>query len=48
MAAQFNGMNGWLARWLSWWIVCATSSLPVPDSPLMSTEACVGAACSTS
>ncbi len=23
------------ARWLSWWIVCATSSLPVPDSPLI-------------
>ena len=33
-------------RGLSSWIVCAISSLPVPDSPEISTDACVGAACS--
>ena len=27
-------------------MVCATSSLPVPDSPVISTDALVGAACS--
>ena len=35
------------ARGLSWWMVCATSSLPVPDSPRISTDAGVGAACSS-
>ena len=47
MAAQLMAMNAAAARGLSWWIVWATSSLPVPESPLISTEADVGAACST-
>jgi len=46
IAAQLIATNGAFARGLSWWIVCATSSLPVPDSPLMRTDAEVGAACS--
>ena len=46
IAAQLIGTYGCVARGLSWWIVCATSSLPVPDSPLTSTDASVGAACS--
>ncbi len=47
IAAQLSGTNGCPTRWLSWCSVCATSSLPVPDSPLTSTEAGVGAACSS-
>ena len=39
--------NGLFFRGLLWWMARATSSLPVPDSPVMSTEALVGAACST-
>ena len=35
IAAQLIATNGDAARGLSWWIVCATSSLPVPDSPLI-------------
>ena len=46
IAAQLIATNGNAARGLSWWIVCATSSLPVPDSPVISTDALVGAACS--
>ena len=46
IAAQLIPMKGKVARGLSWWMVCATSSLPVPDSPVMSTDAEVGAACS--
>ena len=33
IAAQLIATNGNVARGLSSWIVCATSSLPVPDSP---------------
>jgi hypothetical protein len=47
IAAQLIATYGCVARGLSWCSVCATSSLPVPDSPMMSTEAVVGAACST-
>jgi hypothetical protein len=47
MAAQLIGTNGCCTRGDNWWTVCATSSLPVPDSPEISTEADVGAACST-
>ena len=46
IAAQLIATNGNDARGLSSWIVCATSSLPVPDSPQISTDALVGAACS--
>ena len=46
IAAQLIATNGNVARGLSSWIVCATSSLPVPDSPQISTDAAVGAACS--
>ncbi len=46
IAAQLIATNGNAARGLNWWMVWATSSLPVPDSPLMSTDADVGAACS--
>ena len=46
IAAQLMATNGASARGLSWWMVCATSSLPVPDSPMISTDAGVGAACS--
>ena len=37
MATQLTGMNGPAARGLWWWIARATSSLPVPLSPVMST-----------
>ena len=47
IAAQLIGTNGCCARGLNWWMVFATSSLPVPDSPQISTDADVGAACST-
>jgi len=33
MAAQLTGMNACPARGERWWIVRATSSLPVPLSP---------------
>ena len=39
IAAQLIATNGNVARGLSSWIVCAMSSLPVPDSPEMSTDA---------
>ncbi len=35
--AQLTGTNGWLRRWLDWWIRFATISLPVPVSPVIST-----------
>ena len=35
--AQLTGTNGWLRRWLAWWIRLAISSLPVPVSPVMRT-----------
>ena len=51
-AAQFTATNGPLARALAWWIARATSSLPVPLSPVSSTVVSVGATfaarCSTS
>ena len=37
MAAMFRAMNGDLARGLWRCSACATSPLPVPDSPLIST-----------
>ena len=43
IAAQFTSTNGLLARGDSRWIARATSSLPVPFSPVMSTRASVGA-----
>ncbi len=46
IAAQLIATNGNVARGLSSWIVCAMSSLPVPDSPEISTDADVGADCS--
>ena len=42
-AAQFTGRKGPSARSDSWWIARATSSLPVPVSPVTSTVASVGA-----
>ena len=44
MAAQLTLTKGRVARGLLRWIARATSSLPVPDSPVTSTEARVGAA----
>ncbi len=43
MAAQFTGTKGWAPRRLPAWMARATSSLPVPDSPVRSTVASVGA-----
>ena len=40
MAAQLTATNGRLARGLWAWRARATSSLPVPDSPVISTLAC--------
>ena len=37
MAGQFTATKGLAARLLSRWMLPATSSLPVPDSPRMST-----------
>ena len=37
MAPQLTGMNGAVARPLRWWTARATSSLPTPLSPVMST-----------
>ncbi len=42
-AAQFSATNGFFFRGLFWWIAWATSSLPVPVSPWISTLASVGA-----
>ena len=42
-AAQFTGMNGFRARGLLLWIARATSSFPVPVSPVIKTVALVGA-----
>ena len=42
-AAQFTATHGFDARGEFLWIVLAMTSLPVPDSPLMSTVAAVGA-----
>ena len=43
IAALLTHTNGLAARALCRWIAEATSSLPVPDSPVMSTRASVGA-----
>ena len=48
MALQFTAMNGCPARGLTSWMERATSSLPVPDSPLTSTGAMLRATLSTS
>src|SRR5207248_2762954 len=42
-AAQFTAMNGRLERRLWWWMNCAIISLPLPLSPVMNTDASVGA-----
>ena len=42
-AAQCSLMNGPCARGERWWIALATSSLPVPLSPVISTVARLGA-----
>ena len=42
-AAQFSATNGLFLRGLFWWMAWATSSLPVPVSPWISTLALVGA-----
>ena len=44
IAAQFTSTNGPAARWLWAWIARATSSLPVPFSPKISTRPLLGAA----
>ena len=44
MAAQFTSTKGPLARRLWWWMLRATSSLPVPFSPKISTRPLLGAA----
>jgi len=43
MAAQFTGTKARSPRRLATWSARATSSLPVPDSPEMSTVASVAA-----
>ena len=42
-APQLTATNGSRARGLAWWMALAISSLPVPDSPWISTVASVGA-----
>ena len=42
MAPQFTATNGPSARGEFWWSALATSSLPVPDSPTISTVDRVG------
>ena len=42
-AAQFSATNGLFLRGLFWWMDWATSSLPLPVSPWISTLALVGA-----
>ena len=44
IAAQFSSTNGACRRRLSAWMLRATSSLPVPFSPKISTRPLVGAA----
>ena len=44
IAAQFTWISGLSRRWLPRWSARATSSLPVPLSPVISTVAGVGAA----
>ena len=44
MAPQSTTTNGLFARALASWMACATSSLPVPVSPVTSTVRSVGAA----
>jgi len=46
MAAQLTAMNGLARRGDRSWIPRATSSLPVPDSPSISTVEVTGAICS--
>ena len=46
-AAQLTATNGFPARGDLAWMARATSSLPVPLSPTMSTVAVVGATCAT-
>ena len=48
MAAQLTFTNGPSARGLRRWMARAMSSLPVPLSPVMSTDALVGATFSIS
>ena len=48
MAAQFTSTKGPEARRLWWWMLRATSSLPVPFSPKISTRPLDGAACAMS
>ena len=43
IAAQFTFTNGFVASALARWMARAISSLPVPDSPVMSTRVRVGA-----
>ncbi len=43
IAAQFTQISGARERLLCWWMARATSSLPVPDSPWMSTVTSAGA-----
>ena len=47
MALQLTLTNGRLDRGLRLWTSLASSSLPVPDSPVMSTVASVDATAST-
>ena len=42
IAAQFTSINGRSCRGETAWMARATSSLPVPFSPVMSTRAAVG------
>jgi hypothetical protein len=46
MAAQLISTKGFAARRERWWTARASSSLPVPVSPVMSTVASVAATCS--
>jgi hypothetical protein len=48
IAAQLTSTKGAAARWLCAWIARATSSLPVPFSPKISTRPLLGAACAIS
>ena len=43
IAATLMATNGCPLRWLRWWTARATSSLPVPLSPVMSTVVGVAA-----
>jgi hypothetical protein len=44
-APQFTDTKGFSARGLKSWIARATSSFPVPDSPVTSTVDCTCATC---